>query len=518
MKRLIWLALSLAVISVSLTGCGGGGGGGSADTNGSAYSNASLSGVWINSQIGPNLSPAYWVADGNGNFTKIGAIGLSDPPGTYQVNSDGTFSAAVLTIDGSSIPFTGKLTGATSGTATFAPDTGSINKVTDLSLCQGEYSGTINDGSATYNISFSVDSNGVISNFSSDIPGVTGATGKFFGVGSTATFRLETNLTSDPYGIVHAWGTLSSGQFSGSFENDSDNILGTISVTKNSLSAPSVSGSLIYHTNVDGNFNIYKSNLDGSQAVALTTDSADDYNPEVSFDNTKIVFRSLRSDTRSDLWVMNADGSNQIQLTDSGSAEDQLLRWSTDGNMITFSSYRPYGTGGRVMVINSDGTSEADLYYSVDFDSYPAGFTSDNTRIIFFRQYRYGEGGATMMNIGVGGSNPVEIADIDSLVGDSGTISQARVSKDGQTVVFAYYSINSNKYTGIYTIKVDGTNLTKLSYTGFDPNWTSDGGIVYSDVSTSGVDQLWVMNSDGTGKKQLLSDGNQIGGGNIISN
>jgi hypothetical protein len=71
----------------------------------------------------------------------------------------------------------------------------------------------------------------VISNFTSDIPGVTSASGKAFAVSNNAVMMIRTNVSTG-YSQIHAWGTLGSGQFTGSFENDSGMTTGTITLTK----------------------------------------------------------------------------------------------------------------------------------------------------------------------------------------------------------------------------------------------------------------------------------------------
>jgi TolB protein len=57
-------------------------------------------------------------------------------------------------------------------------------------------------------------------------------------------------------------------------------------------------------------------NQDGSNPINLTLTSLDDYdiNPSLSLDSTQIAFESNRSGD-SDVWLMNADGSNPVDLT-----------------------------------------------------------------------------------------------------------------------------------------------------------------------------------------------------------
>jgi hypothetical protein len=203
---------------------------GGATTTG--FSNASLSGVWLTSQLGTNGDPLYLVSNGAGTFTDIGAFNLSTPPGTYTVNADGTYS----------MPFgfatlTGSLTSSTAGIVTYSGFNGTINKVADLSKCQGSYTGTIIGGSSsnsTYTIAFSVDSTGNIGSFTSNIPGATTITNsKFYSLpDGTAIFMIRTNATGQEYKQIKGTGTLSNGNFTGSLSLDSNAGNGTVTLAK----------------------------------------------------------------------------------------------------------------------------------------------------------------------------------------------------------------------------------------------------------------------------------------------
>jgi len=102
----------------------------------------------------------------------------------------------------------------------------------------------------------------------------------------------------------------------------------------------------------DSNFDIYRSDADGSNVVQLTSHEADDHEPAWSPDGTKIAFGSRR-DGNWELFTMNADGSN-IQNISNSPDHEQRPAWSPDGSRIAFQSNRD--GNWEIYVMNADGT------------------------------------------------------------------------------------------------------------------------------------------------------------------
>jgi hypothetical protein len=82
------------------------------------------------------------------------------------------------------------------------------------------------------------------------------------------------------------------------------------------------------------------------------SDEYDDYSPAWSPDGSKIMFGSTRTGNR-DLFVMNGDGTNDVQLTFEEGV-DWAPAWSPDGTRIAFCSDRDGSQD--VFVMNADGT------------------------------------------------------------------------------------------------------------------------------------------------------------------
>ncbi len=122
---------------------------------------------------------------------------------------------------------------------------------------------------------------------------------------------------------------------------------------------------VVFVSQRDGNSEVYRMNADGSDVRNLTNHPAPDdlFGASVdtpvspwSPDGGKIVFRSDRYG-QGDLFVMNADGSSVLRLTDlPGSVVFQ--GWSPDGERIAFCSFGPGGQDNWDVFVKTLGTLE----------------------------------------------------------------------------------------------------------------------------------------------------------------
>ena len=127
--------------------------------------------------------------------------------------------------------------------------------------------------------------------------------------------------------------------------------------TESPMPAPGRAGRIAFVSDRDGNHEIYVMNADGSEQSNLTMNSAADEHPCWSPDGSRIAFTSNRDDNF-DVYTMNADGSGVKNLT-RHAADDWGPSWSPDGSRIAFMSWRD--GNNEIYVIQADGREQVRL-------------------------------------------------------------------------------------------------------------------------------------------------------------
>ncbi|HWL95188.1 MAG TPA: hypothetical protein VNT79_16835 [Phycisphaerae bacterium] len=114
-----------------------------------------------------------------------------------------------------------------------------------------------------------------------------------------------------------------------------------------------------YTWNMPGGMDVIEANLDGSAPRQLTDAAGYDAECAYSPDGSRIVFASDR-DGDADLYVMNADGSGVTQLTDNPGYDGGPF-FSPDGRRIIFRADRKQNDLLQLFVIDADGRNERQL-------------------------------------------------------------------------------------------------------------------------------------------------------------
>jgi hypothetical protein len=128
-----------------------------------------------------------------------------------------------------------------------------------------------------------------------------------------------------------------------------------------------------------GNLDIWLLDEEGRE-TQLTQHPAADQAPVWSPDGTRIAFETVR-DGNSEIYVMDADGSNQVNLT-RNSADDQAPAWSADGTLIAFESLRDGAKD--LYMMRADGTEQVRLTFGPGL-SFAPHWDIGGSEIVFSR-------------------------------------------------------------------------------------------------------------------------------------
>jgi Tol biopolymer transport system component len=263
------------------------------------------------------------------------------------------------------------------------------------------------------------------------------------------------------------------------------------------------------------NAEIFVINADGSGLRRLTRNAVPDGEAAWSPDGRKIAFLRHGEGTGADVFVMNADGSEQRNLTRKPGNETGPA-WSPDGRAILFSAVppgQPLWVGGSrsasgpyrdVYVMNADGSDQRNLTHTTEAEDYAAAYAPDG-RTIAFAAY---DGSSTrIFVINADGSGKRALT-------PEITETNLAWSPDGRKIAFFD--------AGISVVNADGSGLRRLAQNValFDVSWSPDGRKItfvrlrhplYPRPGTGEppppspppAADLWVMNADGSGQRNL---------------
>ncbi|MEE9609923.1 MAG: hypothetical protein V3W19_01660 [Desulfatiglandales bacterium] len=224
---------------------------------------------------------------------------------------------------------------------------------------------------------------------------------------------------------------------------------------------------IVFQSNRSGKWIIYTMDADGSNVTALTDDQDYAVTPSWSPDGSRIVYVSKGGEELEDIWSMNPDGSNRVNITRSPSINESHPHWTPDSRRIVFNSTKDdpfpldqmeFGYGEEICEMDRDGSNVTRITEWEMWDTF-ASCSPDGKFIVWRR---------------------VILAD---------TVSDRRFNSE------------------IYIMNRDGTKPKNISnHPAFDgyPTWSYDGSSILFVSNRSGREQIYTMSADGTQVQRLV--------------
>lgn len=232
---------------------------------------------------------------------------------------------------------------------------------------------------------------------------------------------------------------------------------------------------------------IWTMNPDGSEQIQLTSWFGYEQEPSWSPDGGRIAFaRDVSGGDDFHIFVMNQDGSGQTDLTPDPRTSNRQPVWSPDGSRIAYVAVHPQGVWNRLIVMNADGSFPR----SIDLpDSAPwePSWASVSNHIVFEDSSLW----------------------VTNLRGDLRELTHPNRaghhtpdwSRDGASIAFVG-STDTDEW--IFVITRPGGMITQLTSgpdRDRDPAWSPDG----TRIAFARSSDIWTMGADGSDLVQLTS-------------
>jgi Tol biopolymer transport system component len=282
--------------------------------------------------------------------------------------------------------------------------------------------------------------------------------------------------------------------------------------TSSGATFPGKNGLMAYEAKIGKRYQLFTSKADGTAPQQLTHFADSDavwaaWSPSgnrIAFERE--VYTGVRV-TRAAIYTMNPDGSGLRSLTPTGL--NGRPSWSPDGKLIVFSTLR-FGKEATISVMAANRgrirkvltTPLPTTHFGLGLDS--ATFSPDGKRIAFVWTKTSGSAIFTMKASG-GGLKQVTPWQ------KGGLADKIDWSPDGARIAFSSPGIGDRPgiSANVFTVRPDGSGRVKITnsrggriHNGLD-SWSPDGKKIAFVSNRTGTFEIFVMNANGRGVRQI---------------
>jgi Tol biopolymer transport system component len=257
---------------------------------------------------------------------------------------------------------------------------------------------------------------------------------------------------------------------------------------------PVLKNSIVFGSDRSGESQIWVMNADGSNARMITNFLGPKFSPDVSPDGTHIVFTAVADSVTLSVFTINSDGTGLKRLiTTPGSYASPV--WSRTGDQIAYVVFSSDDSDVQdIFVMNSDGSGQTDLTNNPQRDNHPSWALHRD--LILFDSDRDPPGRApTQIYVTTPGGSDVRLVTIGE---------QPSWSPSGGRIVFL--DANGN----VSTAFADGSGVSPItdSLTNkFFPHWSPDESTIVFEHKRDILDpiEIWVEGTDGSNLHPLTT-------------
>lgn len=202
--------------------------------------------------------------------------------------------------------------------------------------------------------------------------------------------------------------------------------VGAVVILNDDVATPTSKGKIAFVSGPDGNPEIYVMNADGTNQTRLTFNTVQDFSPSLSGDGTKIVWVSGGA-----VWTMNADGSNPKKIFDR--EQDYYYRnptFSPDGQKIVVAVEDTVQVGP-ILLLNADGTNPQVVVDKAETIGSRFSFSPDGKKIAFGSWISTQEANSRIRVVNVDGT------EVTALTSGESHDSSPSFSPDGARIAYA---------------------------------------------------------------------------------
>ena len=178
---------------------------------------------------------------------------------------------------------------------------------------------------------------------------------------------------------------------------------------------------------------------------------------------------------------VNPDGTGALTLT-TNPGDDIYPAWSPDRSRIAFFSSRPQGEG--VYLMDADGNNQRFAFrppFGLSYMNSKPAWTPDQQWLAYSEW-------STLWRVRLDGTQELALG-----AGDSPSW-----SPDGQRIAF--------RSNGLVVANADGSDRRPVVALGADPAWSPDGRRIAYATGTYGASFIYLVNVDGTDRRQVTTD------------